>query len=165
MKRKHLYLLSPLMVIGFLFSSCNCKCPAENGFPINIDLYNFSANDVDSIVVKLYTSSSNFSNPIDSTVYHAIYINSTEYEIQVDGADTLVHDTSLNILVYIPKDNLIYKISQITAKTEYTSSIYVSCCGTRHMPYLEYTGYSVNNVPYTIPKNYDQSSPTITITK
>jgi hypothetical protein len=154
MNRKLLNFLPLVLIVLFLYSGCGIctSCLSVNG----ILLSDFSATEADSVVVKIYQSSTNFTILLDSVVYAGVpATDSAGTQYLIPNATPLPY-SSYNILIYIPRDNLTYKVTNITATT-------VACtkCPDNTSYITSITGYAVNGVSQTI----TNPSGVITITK
>jgi hypothetical protein len=138
---------SVLFAVIILSACCGDKlCP--EGVPVmqqQFSLVNFTQGQVDSMQIKEYRASTNFTSVLDSIGFRTYLWDTATLNYTVSFDSILrVADSSINFLVSFPSANLSYKITNITQQTITCSR----CAGhTNYGTFL--SGYHVNDSVYT----------------
>ena len=88
-------------------------------------MVNFSVAETDSVVVKIYQASSNFTNPLDSEITTGTFYrnpqstDSTFCTFAYSGSKPDFSDPDLSLLFYFPSDSLTYKVIHVIDTTTY----------------------------------------------
>ncbi len=145
---KLIKLLLPIVTAVLLFTSCcGDKLCHDNTHVLQstMTFKNFTAAEMDSVKILEYWASSNFTRVMDSVGFRVIN-DSFYYTVWFDSAQSVAPDTAMNILVSFDHDSLVYKITDITYKTELCSKCY------GHKTYgTTLTGYEINGVASNYP--------------
>ena len=123
----------------FLVSSCHIgRCTGCQG-PGGLAFFHFSRTDLDTVIVKHYVRGSNFTILRDSLLTSVVAGDSAPYLVNLILNN--LSDTMPDMLVYLPADTAIYKITNITITINPCLA-----CPDQQLP--AFGGYAVNGIQY-----------------
>ena len=136
-------LLPAISAVLLLTACCGDKLCPDNDRVLRTPFrfQNFTAAELDSVRIVEYRAASNFTVVLDSINYRVYANDSLNYSIAFDSAQTVVPDSAMNILVSMRHDSLVYKITDITYKSELCRK----CYGNKLYGTI-LAGYKVNGV-------------------
>lgn len=128
----------------FLSGCCDrTKCGPESNAAA---FYGFTAADMDSAIISIYTKNSGFSGSIDSFGLNPFFeASDSSYVIWFSGTNTINSPADVDVQIYLPASNLTYRIHN----TQYKSELCYKC-GTKKSYENRLVSYKVNNIPKTV---------------
>ena len=137
-------LLLPIVTAVLLFTACCGDKPCRDNMKVlqsNMSFQNFTATEMDSVKIREYWVSSNFTTLMDSIGFTVYTNDSLRSTVVFDSAQTIAPDSAMGILVSFHHDSLVYKITNITYQAELCSKCY------GHKNYSSVlAGYKINGV-------------------
>ena len=107
----------------------------------NMSFQNFTAAEMDSVKIREYWASSNFTTLMDSIGFTVFTNDSLRSTVVFDSAQSIAPDSAMSILVSFHHDSLVYKITNIAYQAELCSKCY------GHKTYgTMLAGYKINGV-------------------
>ena len=140
----------------FFFLFCiltiiSCKeypCSHATG---NISITGFSVNETDTVIVRKYAKSTNFTTPLDTFVVDSLNSSYLRKGNVLEIYGSISHGNDYGLLstfdyeIYLPKPNRLFQISELTEKQESRSTGFLNMdhrgCNNG------FNSYKVNGVP------------------
>ena len=147
---------SLLTILSIAFSSCCTKKLCEGFDHINeIQMLNFTAEEVDSISLEIFQSGSNFTERIDSN-FTAAHVRSTNYpDLYLTLNENISNDHVYKITLLSIGTGQVYVVNNFTKKKEECNRCFPDSPSSNYYDVLEsfeVNGEKINNYDLSITK-------------